>query len=168
MEEKGVTMSKAKGLRLLVVLLVVPAIAVVAGGASASPPTPVSGTFIYTSSSFDSIRSAGGNTIIELTATVVYTGTFTGTSTVHGKLIAHADGRANFHDVEVFTGTVNGVPGTVTFNLSGSNDSAFNVTATNTIVRATGPLAGLHGVLRMAGTVQIPAGPVGTYGGEIG
>jgi len=160
-------MSKAKRLRLLVVLIVGPAIAIVTGGASASAPTPVSGTFTYTSSSFDSIRFAGGNTIIELSATVAYTGTFTGTSTVHGKLIAHADGRANFHDVEVFTGTVNGVPGTVTFNLSGSNDSAFNVSATNTIIRTTGPLAGLHGVLRMAGTVQIPEGPVGTYSGQI-
>lgn len=161
-------MRRTGRLLLLVIALVALGVMVGGTGAGATPPTPVSGTFTYTSSSFDSIRSAGGNTIIELTAAVFYTGTFTGTSTVHGKLIVHADGSANFHDVEVFTGTVNGVPGTVTFNLSGSNDSALNVSATSTIVRATGGLAGLHGVLRMAGTVQIPAGPVGTYSGQIG
>ena len=43
-----------------------------------------------------------------------YTGTFSGTSALHGILIFHADGSANAHDVETFTGTVNGVPGTVT------------------------------------------------------
>ena len=151
----------------LFVLLLAAAIAVAAAGASASQRSAVSGTYTYTSSSFESVRTAGGNTIIELTATVAYTGTFTGTSIVRGKLIAHADGSANFHDVEVFTGTVNGVPGTVTLKLSGSNDSSFNVKAKSTIVSATDGLAGLRGALRLAGTVQIPEGPVGTYSGRI-
>jgi Protein of unknown function (DUF3224) len=161
-------MSKALRLRLPVVILVVAAIGFCAGGAPASPPATVSGSYVYTDSWFESFRSAGGNAIIELRATVEYTGTFTGTSTVQGKLIAHADGSANFHDVEVFTGTVNGVPGTVTLNLAGSNDSALNVTATSTIVSATGGLAGLRGTLNLVGTVRIPQGPVGTYSGQIG
>jgi len=136
-------------------------------GATASPPTSASGTFTYTSSTFNNIREDGGNLIIDVSATVSYTGTFTGTSALHGTLILHANGSANFHDVEVFTGTVNGVPGTVTFNLSGSNDAAINLKATNAIVSATGELAGLHGVLAMVGSVQIPAGPFGTYSGQI-
>ena len=61
---------------------------------------------------------------------------------------------------------MNGVPGTVTFNLNGSNDSALTVHATATIVEATGGLAGLHGVLHEVGTVVIPSGPVGTYTGK--
>ena len=161
-------MSKALRRRLSVVALVVAAIGSTAGGAPASPPATVSGSYVYTDSWFESFRSAGGNAIIELHATVEYTGTFTGTSTVHGVLIAHADGSANFHDVEVFTGTVNGVPGTVTLNLAGSNDAGLNVKATSTIVSATGALAGLHGTLRLAGTVRIPQGPVGTYSGRLG
>jgi hypothetical protein len=36
--------------------------------------------------------------MIELRATVGYTGTLTGTSTVFRKLIAHADGSADFQD----------------------------------------------------------------------
>ena len=161
-------MSKSLRLRVPVAVLVVAAIGFAAGGAPASPPATVSGSYVYTDSWFDSVRTAGGNTIIQLNATVEYTGTFTGTSTVHGLLIAHADGRATFHDVEVFTGTVNGIPGTVTFNLAGSNDSELTVKATSTIVSATGALAGLHGTLNLAGSVQIPQGPYGTYSGQIG
>src|SRR6266513_4508381 len=133
-----------------------------------TPSISASGTFTYTSSTFNSIRSAGGNTIIDLSATVAYTGTFTGTSTLHGTLILHPNGTANFHDVETFTGTVNGVPGTVTFNLNGSADAAAVVSATDVILDASGALAGLHGVLTEAAVVLDPAvGPVGTYSGQI-
>jgi hypothetical protein len=62
----------------------------------------------------------------------------------------------------------NGVTGTVTLNLAGSNDSGLNLKATSTIVSATGDLAGLHGTLNLAGSVQIPQGPFGTYSGQIG
>ncbi len=142
--------------------------------AFASPLTPANGTLTYTSATFNNMRSAGGNTIIDLSATVSYTGTYKGTSTVHGTLIFHSGGtgaqfppwRANFHDVETFTGTVNGVPGTVTFNLDGSSDPTGAFKATDTIVSATGDLAGLHGVLSEVGTVGAN-GPVGTYSGEI-
>jgi hypothetical protein len=161
-------MSKALRVRLPVVALVVAAIGFAAGAAPASPPATVSGSYVYTDSWFESFRAAGGNVIIELNATVEYTGTFTGTSTVRGVLIAHADGSASFHDVEVFTGTVNGVPGTVTLHIAGSNDSGLNVRATSTIVSASGALAGLHGTLRLAGTVRLPQGPVGTYSGQVG
>jgi hypothetical protein len=160
-------MSKTTRLCLLLVPLVVLLAVVGTTGATASAPTSASGTFTYTSSTFNSIREDGGNLIIDLSGTVSYTGTFTGTSALHGTLILHANGSANFHDVEVFTGTVNGVPGTVTFNLSGSNDAAINLKATNAIVSATGELAGLHGVLSMVGSVQIPGGPFGTYSGQI-
>jgi hypothetical protein len=146
----------------------------VSAGAATSPPTLASGTYTTTSATFNSMREVGGNTIIDLTATISYTGTFTGTSTVNGILIFHSGGtgaqfppwRANFHDVETFTGTVNGVPGTVTFNTNGSNDPTAALKATLTIVGATGELAGLHGVLNQIGTVG-PGGPEGTYSGQI-
>ena len=78
----------------------------------------------------------------------------------------HPDGSANFHDVEVFTGTVNGVAGTVTFDLTGPNDAARRP-RTRTVIDATGGLEGLHGVLHEAGVV-FPTGPVTTYSGKIG
>jgi hypothetical protein len=161
-------MSATALIRLLLVALAAFLAAVTAGGAAASPPISASGTLTYQSSTFNSIRNAGGNTIIDLSATVGYTGTFSGTSTLHGTLIFHPNGTANFHDVEIFTGTVNGVPGTVTFNLNGSADPALVVSATDVVLDATGDLAGLHGVLTEAAVVLDPlVGPVGTYGGQI-
>ncbi len=159
--------NNTRRLRPLLVPLVFLLAVAAASGAASSPPTEVSGTVGNTSSTFNSFRTVGENLIIDLSATASYTGTFSGTSTINGILIVHPDGSANFHDVEVFTGTVNGVPGTVTFNLNGSNDSALTVHATATIVDATGGLAGLHGVLHEVGTVVIPSGPVGTYTGQI-
>jgi uncharacterized protein DUF3224 len=155
-------------LRLLLVPVTVLVAIVATTGAAASPPSLATGTVGNTSASFNSVRAASGNLIIELTATAAYTGTFSGTSTLEGRLTIHADGSANFHDVEIFTGTVNGVPGTVTFNLNGSNNAAQEVRATATIIDASGQLAGLHGVLHEVGTVVIPTGPVGTYSGKIG
>jgi hypothetical protein len=136
-------------------------------GASAAPPTTASGTVGNTWAVFNSVRPAGQNLIVDLTATAAYTGTFEGTSVINGILIIHADGSASFHDVEVFTGTVNGVPGTVTFKLNGSNDAAGAVHATATIISAGGELAGLHGVLHETQTIT-PFGPVGTYTGNLG
>jgi Protein of unknown function (DUF3224) len=158
------------GTKVLMLCAALATVALVAApGAVASPPTAASGSFTYTSSTFNSVLSAGGNLIVDLSATVSYTGTFSGTSTVEGTLIIHADGSANFHDVETFTGTVNGVSGTVTFDLTGGNRPGFtDFHATDTIISASGGLAGLHGVLNWEGVaLQMPNGPFGAYSGQI-
>ena len=72
-------MSTTTRIRLLLVTLADLLAAVAANGATASPPISASGTLTYQSATFNSIRSAGGNTIIDLSATVAYTGTFSGT-----------------------------------------------------------------------------------------
>jgi len=137
-------------------------------GASVTAAEAVSGTLTYTSSTINSVRFAGGNTILELTATVEYTGTFSGTSILQGTLIFHPNGRTNFHDIETFTGTVNGAAGTVTFTLNGSGDSELHIEAVATIIGATGELAGLRGMLAETAVVLDTAvGPVGTYAGRI-
>jgi len=143
--------------------------AVIAVGATASPPAPASGTLTYLASTFNSVRLEGGNAIIDLSADVSYTGTLSGTSHLHGVLIFHPDGTANFHDTETFTGTVDGIAGSVTFNLKGSSDPNLVVTGTSTVVDASGGLAGLHGVLDISAVVLDKlAGPVGTYSGQLG
>jgi hypothetical protein len=81
-------------------------------------------------------------------------------------LIFHADGSANAHDVETFTGTVNGVSGTVTFDLTVRNGPGFtDFHATDTIISASGGLAGVH-VLPNWERVTLD-GPVGSYRGEL-
>jgi hypothetical protein len=162
-------MARKLRIRLLLALVVALLGVIAAGGANASPPVAASGTLTYTSSTFNSVRMADGNVIIDLSATVAYTGTLSGTSELHGVLIFHPNGTANFHDAETFTGTINGVPGTVTFNLKGSSDENLVVKATATVVDASGGLAGLHGVLDEAAVVLDKAvGPVGTYSGQLG
>ena len=161
-------MNNNRRFRLLLAPIVVVLGVCASTSAAASPPTEATGTITNTSATFNSVRVAGSNLVFDLSATASYTGTFTGTSTLRGRLIVHADGSANFHDIETFTGTVNGVPGTVTFNLTGSNDAAFAVQETRTIIGATGELTGLQGVLHEVGTVVIPDGPVTTYTGKVG
>jgi Protein of unknown function (DUF3224) len=153
--------------RSLLVPLAIVLAATESMAAHASTPMPATGTFQYTDSTFHDVRSAGGNTIIEdNVAHVTYSGTFTGTSTVEGLLIFHPNGTATAEDIETFTGTVNGVPGTVTLRLTGGGPGlAFS--ATDVVLSATGALAGLHGVLDLTGLVTIPQGPTGTYTGQI-
>lgn len=151
-------------LRLLFVALV--ALLAVAGatGAAAAPPTSGSGTFATTSAQFVNVRSDGVNTIVDpLVSNITYTGTFSGTSVVQGILIFYADGSAHFHDTEIFTGTVNGIPGTVTFNDDGGSTPAGVYHGTSVIVAGTGGLANLHGTMSLVGTVTGPPGPSGTY-----
>lgn len=152
---------------LLILAIAVIIAAALAANADGAPPTPASGTIANTSATFESVRQADGNLIVELRATAAFTGTLVGTSTLHGTLVIHPDGSANFHDVETFTGTVNGIPGTLTFNLTGHNDSDLVVHETRTLTGATGGLAGLHGVLHEVGTVVFPTGPSTTYSGQI-
>jgi hypothetical protein len=136
--------------------------------ASEQPPISAAGTLTYTSSVFNSVREDGPNTVINLTSNVTYTGTLQGTSTLTGDLRLHSDGTANFHDIEVFTGSVNGVPGTVTFELNGSTNRDGIVSATDTVISATGELSGLDGVLKEIATVPNPSiGPVGNYTGQL-
>jgi len=85
-------------------LLLVPLSALLAvGGAAGSPPTPVSGTFTTTSSTFNSVRVAGNNLIVDLSGTVAYGGTFSGTSTINGTLIIHLDENGNIHGANFTT-----------------------------------------------------------------
>jgi hypothetical protein len=135
-------------------------------GAAASPPSQASGTFDQTSNIFTSVRFAGGNRIAEGTATFDYTGTMEGSSTAEVDVIFHADGRVNAHRVEVFTGTVDGVAGTLTFNASVStHDGVYQ--GTLVIVSGTGGLSDMHGVINVVGTVPMPGGPEGTYTGQL-
>ena len=66
-------MNKPTRLRLLLVPLVVLLATVSTSAATASPPTPANGTVVNTSATFNSVRAADGNLIIDLNATAAYT-----------------------------------------------------------------------------------------------
>lgn len=130
--------------------IAIPLLTIVLGFAFiALPIAEASGLFGITTTTITSekILPTAYDTIIDLDSTVIYTGTLDGTSDLQGTLVVHPNGSTDFHGVETFTGTVNGLPGTVTFKLTGGNRKAGAAQVTAVIVSATGDLANIHGVL---------------------
>lgn len=151
---KKVFVSAALAVLLLVIITGI--------GLAALPRREASGNFITASTTIHSETEDKFNTIIELSSTVTYTGTLEGTSTLQGSLIVRRDGNADFEGVETFTGLVNGMPGTLTFKIEGSNDVYQAIQLTNLITSGTGELATLQGELSKKGIIK-DNGPVGTY-----
>ncbi len=89
--------------------------------AHATTPTTVTGTF---TASFTvlSVTSSDGNTIIAVTEIATLSGFFTGTRIAQGSEVIHPDGTFNAHDTGIFTGTANGVAGTLV--ITGASDKA--------------------------------------------
>ena len=134
-----------------------------------------SGTYQFLSADPGTARTAGDHLVFDhLTATVAWTGTFTGTSTLTGRLVLRPIdggdpflGTANYHYTDVFVGTVNGVPGTMTLLEEGQTGRDGIVHSKDVVVSATGALAGLKGMVKGTGTVSGPTGPAGTYLGSV-
>jgi hypothetical protein len=135
-------------------------------GSAAFPRTEASGSFITTSTTFHNIMEDKFNEVIDLSSIVTYAGTLEGTSTLHGTLTVRRDGSAKFKGVETFTGLVNGMPGTLTFEIVGDCDLYQEIQLTNIITSGTSQLASLQGELSKAGMIK-DNGPVGTYTGQI-
>jgi pimeloyl-ACP methyl ester carboxylesterase len=64
------------------------------------------------------------------------------------------------------TGTVNGIPGTLSFDVTGMSDLYQAIQLTSTVPSGSAGLAGLHGELSKTGIIK-DSGPVGTYIGQI-
>jgi len=155
--------------RLFTVLLAVAVLTLVAMrsiGLAASPMTEARGTFISTSTTIHSVTDDKLNEITDLSSTITYTGALEGTATLQGTLTVYRDGSGNFQGVETFTGSLNGMPGTLTFNVTGTSDLYQAIQLTNTITSGTAALANLHGELSKTGMIK-DNGPVGTYSGGI-
>jgi hypothetical protein len=133
------------------------------------------GMYRFTGATIPIPRVAGDHLILDgLTATVAWAGTFTGTSTLTGRLILRPIdggdaflGTANYQYTDVFVGTVNGVWGTMTLLEEGQTGRDGVVHSKDVVVAATGGLVGLSGMVKGTGTVSQPTGPEGTYLGTI-
>lgn len=148
---------------LAIALLIL--IALTSIGFAASPNTEASGSYTTTSTTIHRITEDKFNEVVDVSSTVTYIGTLEGNSIVEGTFVVHRDGSANFKGLETFTGLVNGMPGTLTFELMGSNDLYQEIQLTNLIIRGTGKLAALQGELSKTGIIK-DNGPVGTYTGQ--
>jgi hypothetical protein len=134
-----------------------------------------SGTYQFIDATIPVPRTAGDHLVLDgLTATVAWTGTFTGTSTLTGRLVLRPIdggnplfGTANYQYTDVFVGTVNGVPGTMTLLEEGQTGRDGIVHSKDVVVSATGGLVGLTGMVKGTGTVSGSTGPAGTYLGTV-
>jgi hypothetical protein len=150
--------------------------------AAAAPPFAAqaaghnaSGTYQFTGASMPAPRVAGDHLILDgLSATVAWTGTFSGTSTLTGRLVLRPIdggnvlfGTANYQYTDVFVGTVNGVAGTMTMLEEGQTGRDGVVHSKDVVVSATGGLVGLSGMVKGTGTVAGPSGPAGAYVGTV-
>lgn len=139
-------------------LLVLVALAL-ASVAYAAPPADGSGTVTFGTATVSSTRSADGNTIITELAPATETGTYKGSSVADERVVIHPDGDFTGTATETFTGTVNGIPGTVVFHdVFRGNATTGVVTGSYTVISGTGGLADLHDW----GTFEA-TGSTGTY-----
>lgn len=148
-------------LSLLVAITLLFPIVIKGVGLATASYNEANGTFTTTSTTIHSVTEDKFNETIDLSTAITYTGTLEGTSTLHGTLTIHRDGSANFQGEETFTGSVNGMPGTLTFEVVGSNNAYQMIQLTKSITSGSGELASLYGVLSMAGVVK------DTYAGQI-
>ena len=137
---------------------------VVVPTAWAASPTPANGTLAPGGTpTLTGVHTADGNTFITQRAPLILTGTFAGTAILEQRIVVHPGGLTTFEAWQTFSGTVNGLPGTVLLRIVGSGD-ATSFHGYFIVVSATGNLTGLHG----EGTFTISAQTgVGTYTGQV-
>ncbi len=129
--------------------------------AHATTPTTVTGTF---TASFTvlSVTSSDGNTIIAVTEIATLSGFFTGTRIAQGSEVIHPDGTFNAHDTGIFTGTANGVAGTLV--ITGESNGIGGTGSGDFIVgQGTTGLSGVHAQGPFQFTATGPTGATGTY-----
>jgi hypothetical protein len=133
--------------RVFCVLAVVGALTVGAlftlPNAEAGPPIPA--TFSTTDCEhIISVQSSGQNTIITLSITTCFHGTFEGTWVGTERDVIHPDGHLTGQGSGIFSGTVNGQSGTCVFSYQ-ANIGKIGQANPWVVEQGTGDLAGLHG-----------------------
>jgi hypothetical protein len=150
--------------KAIILMLLVPLLAFMApSAATAATRLSASGTFTQTSFTVTDSRTAGRLTFLSFEETDVLTGTLTGTTLIVGECIVFASGEGMCKASETFTGTVDGMSGTLEFlDLVEINTNTGEVAGRFIVVDGTGDLAGAHG----QGTFSGAAG-TGTYAGTL-
>jgi len=133
---------------------------------SASAQMAASGNFTQTAITSIDVSVAGPNTIIDQTAVGTITGTLTGHFDDDLKVVIHPNGKFNANFTIRCVCTVDGNLGVIemvaedTGELLSPTLAAF---AGRAVIKGTGALFGLRGVLQIEGTVNVTTG-LATYG----
>ena len=132
--------------------------------AHATMPMTVTGPVLVQNPTFQFIRTAGNLTFYTIGERDVYTGAFNGTT--FGSSILAVDsssGSFTVHGLHTFTGTVNGIQGTLIFQIVASGTFGISFLGHFSILSGTGGLTNFRG----EGTLQGIPGFVGTYTAQI-
>jgi hypothetical protein len=138
--------------KLLFLFVVVAAAALTAVPASATPPSPVTGTFAVTSAITTSVRTADGNTFITVQRTALISGTFTGTATDTVLLVMHSNGTTSARGEGTCVCTVGALAGTFDYHFQGSGTFPTSLSGQFVVGHGTGGLEGLHAQGSFSGT----------------
>lgn len=131
--------------------------------AHATTPITVTGPVQVQYPSFTFLRTAGDVTFFAITERDVYSGAFNGTTIGDSSLIVDSSGNFVVHGLHTFTGTVNGVQGTLIFQIDATG--TFGITFQGRFAILSGA-AGLSN-LRGQGTLRGIPGFAGTYTAQI-
>jgi hypothetical protein len=128
---------------ILTMLSLVMVLSVLAIPASAGPPGPVAGTWLYLpyikvrdesgkcvrpvegDTRPPCIRVAGGNTFMDTYEDGWWDGDFAGTSEDHGTVVFHRSDVWTFRALVYFDGEVNGASGTLVMSVAGSRPTSY-------------------------------------------
>jgi hypothetical protein len=139
-------------LRIVVLALLVPLL--VPSPADAATRLTATGGFTQTSFTVTGSRTAGGLTFVSFEETDALTGTLSGTSQLVGECIFFPSGEGMCKAEEIFTGTLDGRSGTLTFHDVVTLDDTGAIQGRFMVVDGTGELAGVvgHGTFSGVGT----------------
>jgi Protein of unknown function (DUF3224) len=135
--------------------LVAAAIAAGAAPASASPPSPVAGTFAVVTATTTDVRTADGNTFITVIRTAALSGTFTGTSTDTVRIVMHSNGTTSANGVGTCVCSIEGRTGTFDYRFRGSGTFPTSLSGRYVVGHGTAGLEGLHAEGPFSGTFLV-------------
>jgi hypothetical protein len=160
-------------LAILGVPLAFPSSAADRAGRAAGTPEPASGEFFPCFNYAGPARPVGENVIITFNISGTATGTLTGSSVGTELDVVHRDGSITLHGSFLFTGSVNGMSGTLVVSYEGIGNA---VTGHETLrfvgSEGTGDLAGVYVNVTAEGDVGAPQpgcdlSGAGTYTGHV-
>jgi uncharacterized membrane protein len=137
-----------------------------AAPATAAPQAASAGSFTPTGQTL-TIRTAGGNTIIDGTGTHSWSGSLTGTSVVDVHFVIHPDGTLTFQGFVTFTGSTPCGDGTVTFEAQGAGPVPGPITGTFATTDQASASLPLHARVNLVLFLTPAGNAVGTYAGDI-
>ena len=112
--------------------------------ASATPPSPSSGTFAVVTAITTGVRTAGGNTFITVERTAMISGTFTGTAADTVTLVMHANGTTSARGEGTCVCAVGALAGTFDYHFQGSGTFPTSLSGQYVVRHGEGGLEGLH------------------------